>query len=156
MIEYYIIACCFLTWLGITWWGIHIIRSKWHVIRFKAVEAEISNISTRQVSAVSDYDFSEFGKVDNIIVVSYKFTVDGHHYRGTGEGGIDNRTNNDLLYDDDKKKGDKIIIYYNPDNPNENYLRRNYVLGGILVVVFGQLFFLLGLDLIDRWVISFL
>jgi len=69
--EYYIIAACLLTWLGISAYGIHLIRSKWHVFQFKAIEATISRFSKREVSAVSDYDFSQFGKVDTLLMLTH-------------------------------------------------------------------------------------
>lgn len=152
IIDYYIIACVFLTWLGISFWGIYVLRSKWQTLRFKAAEATISNLSVREVAAVSDYDFSEFGKIDHIIVVSYEFTVDGKNFKGKDEGNIDNRKGEELRYKGEKKEGDLITIYYDPDNPKENYLEKHYVIAGFFIIGFAQLFLLLGFDLIDRWI----
>lgn len=154
VINYYIIAACLLTWLGITAYGIHLVRSKWHVLKFKPVEATITGFSKQEVAAVSDYDFSDFGTVDIILMVSYKFEIDGEYFfnkqdfaRGSFEK---DKTTSEPLYNG-KKLGEQITVYYNPDKPGENYLHRNFVLGGILTVCFGQLFLLLTIHLVNKW-----
>jgi hypothetical protein len=154
IIELYIIACIFLVWLGGSAWGIHIIRNKWHVLKFNAAEAIIRDFSIREVSAVIDYDCGEFGKIDKHLHISYQFTIDGKKFLGKDESGwVTNGKGSQLIRDYKKNKGDKITIFYNPDNPKENYLNKQYAITGFFIIGFSQLFFVLGLHAIDNWII---
>ena len=155
IIEYYIIICTALVWLGITVYGIHLVRSKWHVLKFKPIEATITKFLSREVAAVSDYDFSQFGTVETILMVSYKFTINGRVYINThdfAKGMFDrDKTDNEPLYNG-KKQGEKITVYYDPEKPGENYLHRQFVLGGILTICCGQVFLALTIYLVNKWI----
>ena len=155
LVEYYIIACTVLLWLGITVYGIHLIRSKWHVLKFIPVEATITGFSAREVAAVSDYDFSQFGTVETILMVSYKFVIDGKVYSNThdfGKGIFDrDKIDQQPMYKG-KKVDQKITVYYNPEDPADNYLHRQFVLGGIITICCGQLFLVLTIHLINKWI----
>ena len=92
--------------------------------------------------------------------MKYIFDLDGRHIRGTGEGGYfeypngtyQKRENGEKpLFLAEKKVGDTITVYYNPQNPKENYLHRQFVLGGFIVIGFAQVFLALAIGLVDKW-----
>jgi len=87
--------------------------------------------------------------------LSYKFTIDGQNYSNTQDyaQGVSekDKTDNKPIYKG-KKQGEQITVYYNPENPKESYLHRQFVLGGFITIAFGQIFLALTFHLIEKWI----
>jgi len=133
IIEYYIIGCCFLVWIGGSIWAIKYTRSQWPILFFIPTEAIITHLQVRKVPTVPSNEFDSGGDSSELFL-SYKFTVDDKNYKGTDEGGhyeyeypdgsARGKKRKNPLYDGKKKEGDAVTVYYNPKNPRENSHQR--------------------------------
>ena len=153
--DYYIIGCCLLTWIGISTWGILLIRRTWRFRYFVPAPATITHIGTAEVPTIPSTEFDN-SQTSTVLRFSYKFEVDGQLYGGTDEGGYFEYSSTDgkkkrPLYLGKKGQGDEIEIYYNPKDPRENSHRRNLAYVGFVILGAGQLFLLLTINLVNDW-----
>jgi len=151
LIEYYIIGCCLLVWIGITIWTIRYALSKWPALFFTPAEARITDTRIVEEYGISSSDGPD-NRVSSVLKLSYAFKVDGRVYVGYDEGGSFERKKGERpLYLGKKKAGDTIVVYYNPKNPSESTHRRFAFFGGLVYLGLGQLFLLLAIHLINTW-----
>lgn len=155
--DRFIIGSCFLAWVGMTAYGIYFSRSQWAILFYTRAEGVITQLRVRQVATVS----SDSGDcpTHNELFMAYGFTVGDKYFTGEDEGSafeyakdpVSGEQLKQVLYQGKKKEGDAIPVYYNPANPKENSHRRFGFFGGLAFACLGQLFLVLALDLIDRW-----
>ena len=141
--DYYIILCCFLTGLGILYCGFLYVKRLWRIRNFSSTIGTISALRTELDHGTASPINNEFPMV---LKISYRFQVDGKDYRGTQTGGYyefakDDVKNKHPLYLGKLQTGDSIDVFYDPQNPKDNYHRHG---GRLWEILFALIIFFVG------------
>ncbi len=158
IVEYYIIGCCLLTWIGISYWAIKNMKEAWRYLFFSRGLATITQLGSSTIDTISR-DFGTDGPVTMTIKFSYKFKVDEIWFSGSsGKDPYDNSTLNEKLNkrlnSENLKIGDEIKVFYDPKNPKLNSNQRFHIVFPMLLLGLGQLFLVVSINLINDWFLS--
>ena len=137
----------FLLCFGIYFIATALASTSWEQVQGKIISTKISASLTNagsttqrrlvyRVESTYQYNFNTKSYTNNYFSLGSGFTV---------EGGFNKKTEaREWLKNSDYSTGKTVIVYVNPDDPEETVLSSGINIGTIVPVILGILFFVLG------------
>ena len=128
------------------------------VLFFIPVKATITKLRLTKEHHISSLGGPE-GRINRVLKLHYEFVLNGKTYRGVDIGGhwefsevtFSGKPRGRPLYKGKMGIGDEITVYYQQGNPGVNTHRRHEFFGGLVTICLAQIFLLIAINIIRKW-----